>query len=278
MNSQLRRAISAALLGSLALGALVGCGEDSQSGADSKTVTLVTHDSFAASKAVLKEFTKETGYKVRVQAGGDAGAAVNQAILSKGHPQGDVFFGVDNTLLSRALDNDLFTPFTAKGLDKVPAALQLDRAEHRVTPVDFGDICVNYDRKYFADKKLTPPRTLEDLTKPAYKNLLVTENAATSSPVSASSSPRPPSTATTAGRATGRSCGPTVSRSSTAGSRRITTGSPARPAAARATGRSSSPTHRARPPRWPTPRPSPPRPPPGWRRAPVSGRWSSPGC
>ncbi|MEU7370607.1 thiamine ABC transporter substrate-binding protein [Streptomyces hygroscopicus] len=182
MNSQLRHAISATLLGSLALGALVGCGEDSGGGSDSKTVTLVTHDSFAASKAVLKEFTKETGYKVRVQAGGDAGAAVNQAILSKGNPQGDVFFGVDNTLLSRALDNHLFTPYTAKGLDKVPAALQLDRSEHRVTPVDFGDICVNYDREYFAGKKLAPPRTLDDLTKPAYKNLLVTENAATSSP------------------------------------------------------------------------------------------------
>ncbi|MET7764106.1 thiamine ABC transporter substrate-binding protein [Streptomyces sp. NPDC005393] len=182
MNSHLRRAIGTALLGSLGLSALVACGGDPKGGSDSKTVTLVSHDSFVASKAVLKEFTKETGYKVRVQTGGDAGAAVNQAILSKDHPQGDVFFGVDNTLLSRALDNDLFTRYRAKGLDKVPAALQLDKAKHRVTPVDFGDICVNYDRKYFADKKLAPPRSLDDLTKPAYKNLLVTENAATSSP------------------------------------------------------------------------------------------------
>lgn len=54
--------------------------------------------------------------------------------------------------------------------------------KHRVTPVDTGDICVNYDKKYFADKKLAPPKSFDDLAKPAYKNLLVTENAATSSP------------------------------------------------------------------------------------------------
>ncbi|GAA2351992.1 thiamine ABC transporter substrate-binding protein [Streptomyces cuspidosporus] len=185
MNRRLRHAVATALFGSLGLTTLVACGEDSSGssgGSGSKTVTLVSHDSFATSKAVLKEFTRKTGYKVRLQPGGDAGAAVNQAILTKSHPQGDVFFGVDNTLLSRALDNDLFTPYRAKGLDKVPAALQLDAAKHRVTPVDFGDICVNYDRKYFADKKLAPPKTFADLTKPAYKNLLVTENAATSSP------------------------------------------------------------------------------------------------
>ena len=93
-----------------------------------------------------------------------------------------MFFGVDNTLLSRALDNGLFTAYEAKGLDRVPAAYQLDRSKHRVTPIDSGDICVNYDKEYFADKKLAPPQTFDDLVKPAYKNLLVTENAATSSP------------------------------------------------------------------------------------------------
>jgi thiamine transport system substrate-binding protein len=186
MNTTIRRAVVTGLIGVLGGGALVACGEDSSSDGDSagasKTVTLVSHDSFAASKDVLAQFTEETGYKVEVLRGGDAGAAVNQAVLSKDNPQGDVFFGVDNTLLSRALDNDLFTPYRAKGLDQVPASLQLDKDENRVTPVDSGDICVNYDKKYFADKKLAPPKTFDDLTEPAYKTLLVTENAATSSP------------------------------------------------------------------------------------------------
>ncbi|MER5859095.1 thiamine ABC transporter substrate-binding protein [Streptomyces sp900105245] len=158
-----------------------GSGESTSSG-DSKTVTLVSHDSWAVSKKVQRDFEKQSGYKLRVLEDGDAGQAVNKAILTKDHPQGDVFFGVDNTLLSRALDNGLFQPYAAKGLDKVGTAYQLDKDKHRVTPVDYGDICVNYDKAWFDKHKLAPPRTFADLAEPAYKDLLVTENAATSSP------------------------------------------------------------------------------------------------
>src|SRR5882757_5760736 len=169
-------------LGLVTLSALAGCGSSgSGSGGDSKTVTLVSHDSWAVSKSVLKDFEKQSGYTVKVLKDGDAGQAVNKAILTKDNPQGDVFFGVDNTLLSRALDNDLFDPYTAKGLDKVPADVQLDAQQHRVTPIDSGDVCVNYDRAYFTAHKLAPPQTFADLVKPQYKNLLVTENVATSS-------------------------------------------------------------------------------------------------
>ncbi|OIJ63336.1 thiamine ABC transporter substrate-binding protein [Streptomyces mangrovisoli] len=159
-----------------------GSGSTGSGAADSKTVTLVSHDSWAASKSVIKDFEKQSGYKVKVLKDGDAGQAVNKAILTKDNPQGDVFFGVDNTLLSRALDNGLFQSYTAKGLDTVGASYQLDQSGHRVTPIDYGDICVNYDKAYFSKHKLTPPQSLDDLVKPEYKNLLVTENASTSSP------------------------------------------------------------------------------------------------
>ncbi|MEU6090183.1 thiamine ABC transporter substrate-binding protein [Streptomyces sp. NPDC047085] len=172
-----------ALAVGLGLVTLSACGStDATSSADSKTVTLVSHDSWAVSTNVVKDFEKQSGYKVRVLKDGDAGQAVNKAILTKDNPQGDVFFGVDNTLLSRALDNGLFQPYAAKGLDTVGAAYQLDKDKHRVTPVDSGDICVNYDKAYFSEHKLTPPQSYADLAKPQYKNLLVTENAATSSP------------------------------------------------------------------------------------------------
>jgi thiamine transport system substrate-binding protein len=192
MKSIRRRAVGALVTATACATALAACGGGSPSGAKAadgsggkpaaKTVTLVSHDSFAASKSVLAAFTARTGYTVKVLRGGDAGAAVNQAILTKGHPRGDVFFGVDNTLLSRALDNGLFDPYTAKGLDQVAADVQLDAAKHRVTPIDSGDVCVNYDRAYFTSHHLTPPSTFADLVKPQYKNLLVTENVATSSP------------------------------------------------------------------------------------------------
>ncbi|MGW2019508.1 thiamine ABC transporter substrate-binding protein [Streptomyces sp. NPDC001927] len=180
--------VAAAIVAALGVTTLAACGtEDIRDAAGKsgepapKTVTLVSHDSFNASKEVLAEFTKQTGFTVKVLKSGDAGVAVNKEILTKGSPQGDVFFGVDNTLLSRALDNGIFVPYEAKGLDRVLPETKLDK-EHRVTPIDTGDICVNYDKKYFADKKLAPPQTFDDLAKPEYKNLLVVENPEKSSP------------------------------------------------------------------------------------------------
>ncbi|MEU6946120.1 thiamine ABC transporter substrate-binding protein [Streptomyces sp. NPDC046316] len=180
--------VAAAIAAALGVTTLAACGtEDTRDAAGKsgepapKTVTLVSHDSFNASKEVLAEFTKQTGFTVKVLKSGDAGVAVNKEILTKGSPQGDVFFGVDNTLLSRALDNGIFEPYEAKGLDGVAAEAKLDK-EHRVTPIDTGDICVNYDKKYFADKKLAPPQTFDDLAEPEYKDLLVVENPEKSSP------------------------------------------------------------------------------------------------
>ncbi|MEU5046172.1 thiamine ABC transporter substrate-binding protein [Streptomyces griseorubiginosus] len=172
----------AAVVG-LGLVTLSGCGSSSSSdsgSSGSKTVTLVSHDSWAVSKGVLADFEKKSGYKVKVLEDGDAGQAVNKAILTKDNPQGDVFFGVDNTLLSRALDNGLFQSYEAKGAGTIQAGYRVDG--DKVTPIDTGDICVNYDKAWFSKHKLQPPTSYDDLIKPAYKNLLVTENASTSSP------------------------------------------------------------------------------------------------
>lgn len=150
-------------------------------GGGTKTVTLVTHDSFAVSKPVLTAFTRETGWKVRLLKNGDAGAALNQVILTKDAPLGDAFFGVDNTFLTRALGAKIFATYRPADAGKVPAALALDPTGH-ATPIDYGDVCVNLDRAYFASHGLAPPTTLEDLADPRYKDLLVVENPATSSP------------------------------------------------------------------------------------------------
>ncbi|MGC9498661.1 thiamine ABC transporter substrate-binding protein [Streptomyces sp. WG7] len=180
------RKATALALGLGMAGGLAACGssadDDGRGSGDSRTVTLVSHDSWAASKDVIAAFEKSSGYKVRVLEDGDAGQAVNKAILTKDNPQGDVFFGVDNTLLSRALDNGLFQPYEAKGSDLVLPEYRTDQDKHRVTPVDTGDVCVNFDKAYFSEHGLTPPDSFDDLIKPEYKDLLVTENAGSSSP------------------------------------------------------------------------------------------------
>jgi thiamine transport system substrate-binding protein len=174
----MRRAFILVLSTVLVATALAAC--SSGGGGDTKTVTLVTHDSFAASKSVLAAFTKQTGYKVRVLKNGDAGAALNQVVLTKDAPLGDAFYGVDNTFLTRALDEKVFDVYRPKALAAVTPSLRLDPTGH-ATPVDFGDVCINWDKKRFASSSTPPPATLDDLTKPAYKDQLVVENPATSS-------------------------------------------------------------------------------------------------
>ena len=106
---------------------------------------------------------------------------LNKAILTKSSPLADVLFGVDNTFLSRALDNDLFERYSSPVLDVLLPELILDD-KHRLLPVDWGDVCLNYDVAWFEEQDIAPPDALEDLIAPAYKGLTVVENPATSSP------------------------------------------------------------------------------------------------
>ncbi len=144
-------------------------------------VTLLTHDSFDVSEEVVAAFEAETGITLEIVPLGDAGSTLNQAILTQDDPLGDVLFGVDTTFLSRALDAELFAPYTSPLLEDVPDQYVLDD-EHRVTPVDIGDVCLNYDVAWFEDAGLDVPSDLADLADPAYEGLLVVQNAATSSP------------------------------------------------------------------------------------------------
>ena len=149
--------------------------------AGTSEIILMAHDSFSVSKSVVAKFENRHHVRLRFLKAGDTGAMLNQAILSKNNPMADVLFGVDNTFLSRALAADMFIPYRSPHLSDIPAELKLD-ASYRLLPVDYGDVCLNYDRKWFAAKGLAPPARLEDLTAPAYSGLTVVENPATSSP------------------------------------------------------------------------------------------------
>jgi thiamine transport system substrate-binding protein len=124
-------------------------------------ITLLAYDAFTPKEGIFDAFTVATGAKVKVVTGGDSGVLVSKAILTAGTPEGDVLWGLDNTLLSRAQKAELLTSYE---------------------PVDTGDICVNYDKQWFASRKVGPPRSLEDLALPTYKSLLVTQDPVASSP------------------------------------------------------------------------------------------------
>jgi thiamine transport system substrate-binding protein len=147
----------------------------------SQAITVMTHDSFAIGKDVIAAFETANNAKVAFIQSGDAGAMLNQAILTKDAPLADVLFGVDNTFLSRALDAGIYEVYQSQVLKDIPDEFKLDPSS-RALPVDYGDVCINYDKSYFSKNNLPVPQTFEDLTKPEYKNLLVMENPATSSP------------------------------------------------------------------------------------------------
>ncbi len=147
-----------------------------------KSLTLLAYDSFTPSEGIFDAFTKETGIAVEVVTGGDAGELVAKAVLTAGKPEGDVLWGVDNTLMSRALAADVFVPHRSAHIDDIDPQSLAHVDGDLLTPVDTGDVCVNYDKEWFDDKDIAPPTSLADLAKPDYKGLLVVQNPNTSSP------------------------------------------------------------------------------------------------
>jgi thiamine transport system substrate-binding protein len=93
-----------------------------------------------------------------------------------------VLWGVDNTLLSRALESDVFSAYETPNTASMDAALLHDVPGHQVTPVDSGDVCINYDIAWFKTNNIAPPLTLDALTSKQYANLLVVPSALSSSP------------------------------------------------------------------------------------------------
>jgi thiamine transport system substrate-binding protein len=151
--------------------------------AQENVITVIAHDSFAYSEAVMQEFEQVSGIRVEVLRLGDAGSLVNQSILSRENPLGDVLFGVDNTFLARALDNDLFVAYESPVLTNLlPSFSNAFEYGYLVTPITYGDVCLNYDVAFFEERELEVPQTLFSLTDPQYAGLLVVQNPATSSP------------------------------------------------------------------------------------------------
>ena len=146
------------------------------------TLRLLAYDSFTPSANIFDDFTAQTGVKVEIALGGDAGELVTKATLTAGNPEADVLWGVDNTLLSRALAANIFTKYATKNLASLDESARKLIANAEVTPVDTGDVCINYDVNWFKQRNIAPPLTLRALTSSNYANLLVVPSPINSSP------------------------------------------------------------------------------------------------
>ena len=158
---------------------LIGCSNQDTS-APTK-VRLLAYDSFVVSEGIFDDFTAQTGFEVEVVTGGDAGELLAKASVTAGNPEADVLWGIDNTLLTRAIDADIFASYESEQLDAVDQELVKLVPDAKVTPVDTGDVCINIDRVWFDENAVNPPTRLADLVKPEYAGLTVIPSAVTSS-------------------------------------------------------------------------------------------------
>lgn len=151
--------------------------------APGEEVVLITHDSFYLPPEVIEDFTAETGYPLTVLPSGDAGSMTNTLALTTNSPLGDAVFGIDNTFASRAVEEGVLAEYTPTEVPDGVSDHVLDgELAAYLTPVDFGDVCVNVDLEWFEREGIPAPQTLQDLTDPQYEGLFVTPGASTSSP------------------------------------------------------------------------------------------------
>ncbi len=138
---------------------------------------LLVHNSFSLPKPLLAQFEAEAGVKLSVIKAGDAGEMLNKLILTREQPIADLVFGIDNALVVKAQAANLLEPYQGAASRRAVAVPLVG-----MVAVDYGYVTLNYDRAWFAKSGLALPKTLADLALPAYRDLLVVQNPATSSP------------------------------------------------------------------------------------------------
>lgn len=138
---------------------------------------VMVHSSFSVPKPLLAQFESQNNIKLAILKGGDAGEMLNKLILTKANPVADAVYGLDNTLVAKALAAGVLEPELPQTKDATDTSLG-----HALAPVDYGFVTLNYDKAAVAKSGLGLPKSLADLSLPAYKGWLVTPNPATSSP------------------------------------------------------------------------------------------------
>ncbi len=162
------------------MAAVVGITLMSTSVARADELRVMVHSSFSLPKPLLAQFESQNGVKLSIIKGGDAGEMLNKLILTRANPIADVVFGIDNTLMSKALAMQVVA--ADDGIKAMAAASGDAALGQSIVAVDYGFVTLNYDKAFVAKSGLALPKTLEELTQEPYRNWLAVPNPATSSP------------------------------------------------------------------------------------------------
>ena len=155
---KLFRNLAILVISIFATSTLTGC---SNASSESNEITVVVHDSVIISDALLAEFKTQTGLAVKIIRAGDAGAMTNKLVLTKDQPIADAVYGIDNIFAGFANANGVI--------------------DGELTAVNYGDVCMNYDRLWFAKREQAAPKDIRELVQPQFDGLTVLQNPNTSS-------------------------------------------------------------------------------------------------
>ena len=153
-------------------------GEEQQ---EEKPLVIYTYDSFVSewgpAPVLIPMFEEKYGIKVDIQSAGDAGQVLQKIFLEKDNPQADIVIGIDNNMLSDAIEKDVLESSGITPENLISEDLVLD-SNSRLVPYDYGYFSIIYDSSVIDD----PPHSLEDLTDEKYKESLILMDPRTSSP------------------------------------------------------------------------------------------------
>jgi thiamine transport system substrate-binding protein len=149
--------------------------------AEPAKVVIYAYDSFVSEwgpgPVVAEAFEAEYDIPVELVSAGDGAQVLQKAVLEKGNPRADVLVGIDNNLLSTAIRQDVLEPYRSPESGKIDPDLIFDK-EFYVTPYDYGYFSIIYD----TEKIDEPPRTIQELTDPRFKDQLILMDPRTSTP------------------------------------------------------------------------------------------------
>lgn len=151
--------------------------------ASPQSVTVYAYDAFTSEGALgplmAKAFEKKFGIKTHYVGFATTGEALNQIALEGSHTHADLVVGIDNTLVKRAKDLQIFANWESKDLLDVPPELRFD-PDRQFLPFDYGFVSLVYDQA--RGTTIPAGMTLSDFAKhPASKRRLILEDPRTSS-------------------------------------------------------------------------------------------------
>lgn len=156
--------------------------KDADTMADARPKLVVyAYSSFPAAD-IVERFEENHGVELVFVSPGGAGSTLSRLVteLDTGGTDADVFLGLADTSLARALDHNVFEPYDPallSNLSDIPEDILVDNTGHTL-PFDYGYIALVYHPERIGSIAL--PESLEELTDPRFENKIIMMDASSS--------------------------------------------------------------------------------------------------